>query len=331
MLLQVFLILSLVAGAVTSFNYQFKSIGRVSKRAQIKSAIMSNKKYLISAMKSDDLWVKTIAFSGNGSAFNCIKNPVVACNSNNKFQLIDAAGTPLTAAVNQDPGFTYSGEVCVGFDGINGNKDCPIGVTLTFERVCSANCNNPLMKVFIEFEHKMPTYNLSFNMEKFNTEFIRSPFSQNIVAYDAIYSTDPGFDIQPGGVGTTTFRKYDISETFNIEEGGVIVITGSSEILMQPNGAFEAEKISTHSSQLVLIINGIEVAASKSTTITNSLPGVGHKSKRSRYVTWSQKVSKGPITLELKMVGWSSFLDATDPATVSPKINFTNLAYTVFK
>lgn len=329
MLLQVVMVFALLAGVLASFNHQYQNIGYSAKRAQIKSALISNKKFLLSAMQLEYIWEKTIAFNQNSSAFNCINNPASACSSNSEFQLIDAAGNPMTERVNQNPGLTYSGEMCVGFDRINGNNDCPIGLTLSFERICSASCSDPLMKIFIEFEHKVPLDKMPLNMSQFKAEFVRSPYSNNVLAHKAIYSADPGYNFQLPGL-PTHFTNKDISETFTIEEDGVLTVTVSSKIQMQPNGPGETDKIHIHNSALMLNINGTMVAQSKSTTITNSELGVGSDAECSRYVSWIQNVSKGTISLDLKMAGW---IEVVDPSfTVAyPKVIFTNLAYTVLK
>lgn len=324
MLLQVIIIFGLVAGVMTTFNHQYQNMTKGSETAQIKSILINNQKYLLSAMEIDKAWEKTIALNQNDSAFDCIKNPALACSGNGQFQFIDAAGTPLTGMANQNPGFTYSGEICVGFDSVNGNKDCPIGVTLSFEKICSAGCSDPIMKVFIEYEHKLPSKALIINTAQFKKEFIRSPYGQNVLAHREIYNTDPGVNT-PG-----PFTNNEVSETFSIEEDGIMIITASTKIVMQPNGTVDAENITILNSALTLEVDGVPVAISKSTTITNSEAGVGNNSECSRYVSWTQKVSKGSINLSLKVAGWIGLADPTLPITY-PEVIFTNLAYTVLK
>lgn len=326
MLINLLVAVGLMGGLSLGLTSLVSRITKESKKASIKLSMITTKNTLLSGIMSDKVWTATMSHSVNTAAGNCFQNPLGSCAADMKFQLFDSNNRALTASANLNPGFTHNGRKCTGFDSVNGNSACPIGVNLILEKVCATPCYSPILNVQIAFEYKHPNQTYLFNMNRLSTQIMRSGASSNILSQALIESSTPC--ITSIYNGSVLFCQGEITRTINLDREAYLVLSSSVEVEFQPLGGAQSININVKSLKLTIEVNDIEVAADKVTS-TPHLAGINEfRAQRSVAGSWTQKVGPGLVKLKTRYNAWIGWIN-TQPEFA--KQNFFHLSYYIYK
>lgn len=303
----------------------FESFSKSTKKVEVKLGILAIKNQVSTYLETDSIWEATFNHPLNNTAFDCIKNPANACNSNSSFQIFNPSGVALTEAIDNKPGFNDGGDTCAGFDLVNGNKDCPVGIALSFEKVCGTPCKRPSMKITVNYQYS-GVKGITLNARNLSTKIFKLFKASNVIAHDDIRDISAGnLYIHPSGVRQT---EKIIQRTIVLDEEAVIVVAGSGGARLLQTGPPTAINIRSKNNQIVLEING-QVVASNRTASLARYPNAGSRQSQ-RYLTsgWTQKVGPGNVTIRLRYTAWCTW--ETMPLII-PSMQFLHLAYTVVR
>lgn len=90
-------------------------------------------------------------------------------------------GTNLALGINK------KGDFCYEFDPVNGNNDCTVGVSLTWQALCyDTSCIKPQFKIDISFQHKSTGKTTTKNLHHFNVSIFSDSKVQSL--YDICIS-----------------------------------------------------------------------------------------------------------------------------------------------
>lgn len=326
MLMSLLIAVGLMGGMSITFSSLMSGITKESKRASIKLSMITTKNTLLTGLMSDKIWSESMSNPANMAAGNCFQNPLSPCANNMIFQLFDTNNRALTANANLNPGFTHDGRKCTGFDSINGNRMCPIGVNLRLEKICATPCLAPILKVSMDFSYKHPNKKYTFNMNRLSTHFMRSGSSSNIMAEEKILNSGPCLTSIP--FGNVMFCQGEIVRTINLDREAYLMLSSSVEVEFQPAGPAESMNLNEKSLELFIEINDVRVASDK--TVSDTQQGIGSEdlAQRSSSTSWIQKVGPGTVKLKSSYNGWIVWKNTAPPF---PRKAMFNLSYLIYK
>ncbi len=127
------------------------------------------KSMLISEMRTESAWLKTLAMSENAGKLDCIslKTDCAAFSSSTPIAIssasVDGAGNPikLTDPAVPSLGFDLNGGICNTFDATSGNTACPFRIETSWRAICpvAGPCNDPEIELEGRFIYKAPQLN----------------------------------------------------------------------------------------------------------------------------------------------------------------------------
>ncbi|MBT4761898.1 MAG: type II secretion system protein [Bdellovibrionaceae bacterium] len=177
-------IMSIVSLGVTSLLVK---TNQEVKKANVKLLANSILVQVQSYVKNDRIWSSSRNNSGNANSngsnglnntqnsFYCLDNPGVCTKTAKHFVLYSSSGSlnsNLTSTAT-DPdlrGFDLNGLPCSSYDAVNGNDNCPFGLTLTFTPLCAGNScssnNSTAIRIDGSLKYKPNSSNLKMAMNE---------------------------------------------------------------------------------------------------------------------------------------------------------------------
>lgn len=325
MLTNLLVAVGLMGGLSLTFSTLISRITKDSKRATIKLSMITTKNKLLMGLMSDKTWSESMSHPANAAAGNCFKNPYELCASNMSFQLFAPNNRALTAQANLNPGFTHNGQKCTGFDSVDGNRDCPIGINLRLERTCGTPCSSPILKVKMDFEYNHPNKTYRFNMLRLRSEFLKPVSSLNVIAEGQVISGTACITSIP--FANVLFCQGEVVRLINLDKEGYLMLTGGASVHLQPTGVADPN-ITEKSFKLTIEVDDIEVAKDKVTSDNATAKGTEFKATRMASGSWTQKVGPGIVKLKARYTAWIVWQNAQP---VFPEQVALNLSYLIYK
>lgn len=135
-------VVSLLALAGTTWMMQLRSVGRRYMTKDAPRIFLMNMK---GRLNNDVAWEQTRLASTNYASMNCLNDMTLNCcgTTNAPLAVFDQGGSVFYDGRGASTmGFNYSGDICSGFDPVNGNEECPFQAEIVWEAFNQGNSPN---------------------------------------------------------------------------------------------------------------------------------------------------------------------------------------------